>query len=358
SFQQCIEIDSSYTLLQKGNQAKIYLNYANFLALWQYPANRIFPLAKKAIEISKKYNILNIYRNTYGLIAMVLAQQNKYAEAEKSLLEGLNYMKTIPYTDINSQIQFYEFLKDVSAKEKDYEKYYRYDKEYQEIKKNQDIDNERQFMNKAIAKYELQNKDEAIGVLSQKNELKTILLLASILIVVLLAVVFLQNIRSHKTGRKLLESHNREIIKEKEQVQKELVSSVLHLEKKNEILYSLKNQLLQQNKERNATINASVFQSIDEGILIDDDFNRFKDNFNPIYPNFFNQLQEKANHHLTQLDLKYCAFILMKLSNKEIASQMNVEPKSIRMARYRIKQKLNLNKEEDLDTYIESLSKT
>lgn len=46
----------------------------------------------------------------------------------------------------------------------------------------------------------------------------------------------------------------------------------------------------------------------------------------------------------------------MKLSTKEIASQMNVEPKSIRMARYRIKQKLNLGKDEDLDQFIQQLS--
>ena len=43
----------------------------------------------------------------------------------------------------------------------------------------------------------------------------------------------------------------------------------------------------------------------------------------------------------------------MKVSNKEMASQMNVEPKSIRMARYRIKQKLELSKDEDLDVYIQ-----
>jgi hypothetical protein len=59
---------------------------------------------------------------------------------------------------------------------------------------------------------------------------------------------------------------------------------------------------------------------------------------------------------ILQLDLKYCGFILMKLSTKEIASQMNVEPKSIRMARYRIKQKLNLGKDEDLDQFIQQLS--
>ncbi|WP_394664879.1 helix-turn-helix transcriptional regulator [uncultured Chryseobacterium sp.] len=105
-----------------------------------------------------------------------------------------------------------------------------------------------------------------------------------------------------------------------------------------------------------SVIDHQIFKAIDEGILVDDDFEKFRSNFNTIYPEFFNKLLDKANQNLTQLDLKYCGFILMKLSIKEIASQMNVEPKSIRMARYRIKQKLNLGKDEDLDRFIQQLS--
>ena len=123
--------------------------------------------------------------------------------------------------------------------------------------------------------------------------------------------------------------------------------------KKNEILYDLKQQLLLQNKEKHATINNGIFKTIDAGLLVDNDFEKFKNNFNAIYPDFFNRLQEKANQSLTQLDLKYCGFILMKVTNKEMAQQMNVEPKSIRMARYRIKQKLQLSKDEDLDEFIQ-----
>ena len=56
---------------------------------------------------------------------------------------------------------------------------------------------------------------------------------------------------------------------------------------------------------------------------------------------------------LTRLDLKYCTYIFMGLTNKEIAMKMNVDPKSIRMARYRIKQKLDLAKEDSLDQFIQ-----
>jgi DNA-binding NarL/FixJ family response regulator len=45
----------------------------------------------------------------------------------------------------------------------------------------------------------------------------------------------------------------------------------------------------------------------------------------------------------------------MGLTNKEIASRLAVEAKSIRMARYRLKQKLNLQKEESLDVFLATL---
>src|SRR5690606_39635993 len=75
-----------------------------------------------------------------------------------------------------------------------------------------------------------------------------------------------------------------------------------------------------------------------------------------INPEFIAGLQQKANNKLTRLDLKYCSYILMGLTNKEIAVKLNVDPKSTRMARYRIKQKLQLTKDESLDEFINGIT--
>jgi DNA-binding CsgD family transcriptional regulator len=45
----------------------------------------------------------------------------------------------------------------------------------------------------------------------------------------------------------------------------------------------------------------------------------------------------------------------MQLNTKEIAQMLNIEPKSIRMARYRLKKKLNLPEETDLINFISKL---
>jgi DNA-binding CsgD family transcriptional regulator len=58
---------------------------------------------------------------------------------------------------------------------------------------------------------------------------------------------------------------------------------------------------------------------------------------------------------LSRLDLKHCSYISIGLTNKEIAQHLGIAPKSILMARYRIKLKLGLGKEDDLDEYIGKL---
>ncbi len=143
---------------------------------------------------------------------------------------------------------------------------------------------------------------------------------------------------------------------QKEQFQKQFMASILQMERKNEILTNLKTtineiELVQKNPEIK-----KVNKIIDHGFTLDDDFENFKMNFENVYPSFFNQLQQKASGELSQLDLKYCAYINMGLTNKEIANLLNIEPASVRMTRYRLKQKLALEKEDDLTEFIRVLN--
>ena len=258
------------------------------------------------------------------------------------------------FKEYATEKKFYHDLKEISASKKDFVSYHKYDLLFQEATTAADAKDKEAAIQNAIAKYDLKAKEEKINLLSKKNQFKDGLIIASVLALILGIGMFFYYYKSNKIKHIFYEQKKKKLQKEKEQTQKELINSVLHLEKKNEILNELKEKLLVQNKEQHATINNAIFKTIDAGLAIDDDFEKFKNNFNTIYPDFFNRLQEKANLSLTQLDLKYCGFILMKVTNKEMASQMNVEPKSIRMARYRIKQKLQLSKEEDLDEFIQS----
>ncbi|MBE9585135.1 LuxR family transcriptional regulator [Mucilaginibacter sp. JRF] len=139
-----------------------------------------------------------------------------------------------------------------------------------------------------------------------------------------------------------------------EWLEKELLAGTLKIEEKNAILEVLKE------KARTAdspTVARQIGRIINQNLRMDKNLDEQQQAFSNIHPGFFSSLQERADNTLTRLDLKYCAYILMRLDNKEVANRLGVEPKSIRMARYRLKQKLKLDKGMNLDQFIQSLEK-
>jgi DNA-binding CsgD family transcriptional regulator len=138
---------------------------------------------------------------------------------------------------------------------------------------------------------------------------------------------------------------------QKEKLQQELMSNRLQLETKNNFLKEIKEKLPALQKTYQTEIK-NISRTVDKSLEADEEFELLQRNFANSNPRFFASLQLKAAEALTQLDLKYCGYIKLGMSTKEIANLMHIEPKSMRMARYRIKQKLQLDKEEDLDNFI------
>lgn len=69
-----------------------------------------------------------------------------------------------------------------------------------------------------------------------------------------------------------------------------------------------------------------------------------------------NFLQKLAQDHpgLASQDLQLCGYIHLSLTNKEIALLQNLTPPSVRVYKTRLKAKLNLSKEQDLEFYLKT----
>jgi DNA-binding CsgD family transcriptional regulator len=139
---------------------------------------------------------------------------------------------------------------------------------------------------------------------------------------------------------------------QKDRLQQELMTNSLQLEKKNEILNELRLQLSQLKLNGQQSDVKILSQTLNKSLEIDEEFEILKTSLENTNPQFFASLQKKAADSLTKLDLKYCGYIKLGMGTREIANLMNIEAKSLYMARYRIKQKLHLEKEQDLDHFI------
>jgi DNA-binding CsgD family transcriptional regulator len=79
----------------------------------------------------------------------------------------------------------------------------------------------------------------------------------------------------------------------------------------------------------------------------------FEVRFNEVYKDFYENLN-KEHPNLTTNERKLCAFLKLNMSTKEIASITFQNPRSIDMARYRLRKKMQLSENENLIGYISS----
>lgn len=224
------------------------------------------------------------------------------------------------------------------------------------------------------AKYQDEKKDKELKLLQARNEFrkKQNYLYLGIAVAALLGLIFLflayhfrlrysiqrekllkQEKQEAEWQTRLKEEETARLVVEQKLMQRELLAGALQVEHKNELLQSLKNKLLEH--PDSGTTSFHLEKIMNDELRTDEDFENIKSEFKDIHPGFFNKLQQNALQKLTPLDLKYCAYILMGLSPKQIASLLHIEPKSVRMTRYRLKQKLGLDKETNLDEYIGGL---
>lgn len=81
----------------------------------------------------------------------------------------------------------------------------------------------------------------------------------------------------------------------------------------------------------------------------------YADQFSAAYPGFLEYLA-RTYAELSTSDLKLCTFLRMNLNTKEIADIMGLSVRSVESRRYRLRKKINLNKEQDLVSFLIKLN--
>lgn len=137
---------------------------------------------------------------------------------------------------------------------------------------------------------------------------------------------------------------------------KELLTYTLNLVQKNTIMQSVRvgiNELLPSTENENKAKISKLLKVIDYSLESEKDWDEFRMYFEKVHSSFFEKM--KSQHpDLTQGDLKLCALISLNLSMKEMAELMGISPESVKMARHRLRKKLNLATEDNLTEFVAS----
>ena len=154
-----------------------------------------------------------------------------------------------------------------------------------------------------------------------------------------------------ESNKKMVELKNEQLKAELESKNREITTSSMSIIRKNKLLNHIKKELLDAKNKENIS---KVIDIIDDNLNIKKDWNFIEKAINEADKDFFKKLK-KSHPNLSPNDLRFCAFLRLNLSSKEIAPLLNISPRSVEIKRYRLRKKMNLSHESNLIDYILSI---
>lgn len=133
---------------------------------------------------------------------------------------------------------------------------------------------------------------------------------------------------------------------------KQLSDYLNRLLEKSELVEELNMQLekVREGKVTNEHLE-NLEKVVNSTILTDDDWREFKIIFEKVHRGFFADLVNKFPD-LTNAEIRLAALLKLKLSTREIAGMLGISPESVSKTRHRLRKRLNLPAEEDLQEFI------
>ena len=173
-----------------------------------------------------------------------------------------------------------------------------------------------------------------------------IALLLSLIIVVLL-------LKLEKNRKKKMQSDMGLLEEKLEHANKELATYVLYLMKKNEFILSIIEKLKKARLDAKTENKKVISELINElksntGMI---SWEEFEVRFQEVHTDFYRKLHEHYPN-LTNNEIRLCAFFKLNMTTKEIAAITYQSLNSIKVARYRLRKKLDLSKDESLTAFL------
>ncbi len=193
------------------------------------------------------------------------------------------------------------------------------------------------------------------------------------ILILILITIGLVTLISKRKRKILLRQYEEEQRKHTEELQKqayeqlqekvrnqesELKTRMRFLSQKQELLDDISKELETQKKELGARYPNKLYHNlmkiIQEGTTEKDKFLSFENYFVEVHYEFMLRMQ-KAHPILSASELKFCCLIRANLSTKEISVIMGIAIRSVELKKYRLKQRLDLDANSSLTTYILSI---
>ena len=331
--------DSFYMALANGN-----LGFTYYL---QKQYDRALPLLEADYMTSVHANEAGSAAIAALTLVAIYLKKGQLAPAEKYM----NLSRQIVYTSGNARLWkiWYENLYELSKIKGEYKNTGRYADSLFFYKDSLAALNDKKSFNQAVLKLETEKHMNEVSQLENKRRQQILLRNSLLAGLVLLAIIALLTV-----NRQLLK-RNKEKELAQQQLQfagQELANYTQQLKEKNDLLEQLRNEINIENEslERTGNIN----KLLDTTILTEDDWKKFRQLFEKVYPGFFIRLKEKIPD-LSATDTRLLALTKLQLSQKDMAAMLGVSYDAIKKAKQRLRKKISLPEEGGLEELVEMI---
>jgi len=149
-----------------------------------------------------------------------------------------------------------------------------------------------------------------------------------------------------------LELEKDKVTQELNQKNRELVSKANFIIQRNDYLKNIQKKISSPQKTEHYSSKMLV-NELNRVINSEKSYDEFDRMFINVYPNFYNKLNQI--NKLSQTDLRLASYIKMNHNNNEIANISGISLRTVESQRYRLTKKLNLDKNQDLNSFLMTL---
>ncbi|WP_420322639.1 tetratricopeptide repeat protein [Flagellimonas sp.] len=319
-------------------------------------------LANENVKVAQTRNDLTLLSLNYRLLTRNYIQKENGDQAILFAAKAVNSEKQKKNLDdsvieaFKLQADAYKVKGDVSNSLKTLETYVKLSDSLNVINNKKEIFDLQTYYETEIKKDKIKLQEEEINTLNEKAKVDKLTkglyaggMASALALSGLLVFGFRQRMKKNRVEKE-------KITKELEHKQKELTSQTLHLVQKSQFIAELKENLenLKNSPEKFKIEFKRIVMLLKKQSAADKDWEVFKSYFSEVHQDFETQLKTLSNK-ITDKEIRLASYVKMGLNNSEIANILNVLPASIHTSKYRLKQKLNVDKDLDFDSFIKGL---
>ncbi len=229
--------------------------------------------------------------------------------------------------------------------------------------------NQQKEINRIEAQYNYEKKERENALLrneaslrEQKLRNRTIATIALVVAIALSVTIILLLMRRNRDAKLLYKQQQmlnlqklKEIENELDGKKRELASKMMFLNQKNELISRIIKELQEiQDEPGNSVEQLNEVLSELKIESPQSNWKEFEAQFNQVHPDFYKRLYAK-HPDLSSYEQRICAFLRMNLNTKEISAITGRSMKSIEVTRSRIRKKLNLSRNDNLNSFLASV---